>query len=415
MPSKRLTEEGVHKLKAVPGKQVSYFDQGLRGLVLTVNPGGSKTWSALYYLGGKPRYKKLGAYPILSVRDARDKARLFLVDPQKGLKQICAATFANISENFIKRHVSAGEDRVELRSRREIERCLKKYVLPHWMDRSFEDIRRDDVTDLLDFIEDRHGSTQADRVLAILSKLMSWHQARVGTYTSPIVRGMKRDRRTSAQRARKRILNDDEIRQVWRACGDLGAFGGLVKLALLTGQRRQKLATMKWEDIKDGVWIIETLPREKGNGGVLRLPAVAMEIINAQHMVQDNPYVFAGSRRGRHSRNSMPAHFNSWSERKADLDNKLAPDIETWTIHDLRRTSRSLLSRAGIRPDIAERVIGHAILGVEAVYDRHRYEAEKANALSALACLIQGILHPAEAKVVTLAEVTTERSREAIA
>ena len=73
-----------------------------------------------------------------------------------------------------------------------------------------------------------------------------------------------------------------------------------------------------------------------------------------------------------------------------------------WTLHDLRRTARSLMSRAGIRPDIAERVPGHAIRGVEGVYVRHSYREEKAHALKALAGLIENILAPADSKVVVL-------------
>jgi integrase len=65
-----------------------------------------------------------------------------------------------------------------------------------------------------------------------------------------------------------------------------------------------------------------------------------------------------------------------------------------WTLHDLRRTARSLMSRAGVRPDISERVLGHAITGVEGIYDRHRYDAEKADALHKLAALVDSIVRP---------------------
>jgi len=70
--------------------------------------------------------------------------------------------------------------------------------------------------------------------------------------------------------------------------------------------------------------------------------------------------------------------------------------MPSWVLHDLRRTARSLLSRAGVRPDISERVLGHAIPGVEGVYDRHSYDHEKADALNRLATLIDTIVHPPE-------------------
>ena len=86
---------------------------------------------------------------------------------------------------------------------------------------------------------------------------------------------------------------------------------------------------------------------------------------------------------------------------KRAFDAKLAIGlpISPWAFHDLRRTARSLLSRAGVTSDIAERVMGHAIAGVEGVYDRHSYVTEKAYALNALAGLIENILAPTDSKV----------------
>ena len=80
------------------------------------------------------------------------------------------------------------------------------------------------------------------------------------------------------------------------------------------------------------------------------------------------------------------------------------PDMEPWVFHDLRRTARSLLSRAGVLPHIAERVLGHAIRGVEGVYDRHSYDLEKADALNKLAFLVQTIINPPGDNVLHLAK-----------
>ena len=388
MPRKRLTQESVRKLNPVPGTQVSYFDAGMPGLVLWLNPGGTKTWSALFYASGKPRYKKLGRYPVLSLAQARDAARKFLENPQKALSETEAGTFKDVSDNFMKRYVEANG----LRSKREIARTLNKYILPRWQDRKICDIRRSDVTALLDKVEDDHGARQADMVLAVVRKMMNWHASRHDDYVSPIARNMNRVK--AADRARKRVLEDDELRAVWHACDELSTFGALVKFALLTAQRKEKIATLRWDDIADGVWAIRTEPREKGNAGRLRLPQVALDIIAAQPRIEGNPYVFTAAR--------GVGPFNSFSEWKAQLDAKLPADLAHWTIHDLRRTARSLLSRAGVRPDISERVMGHAIPGVEGVYDRHRYDDEKAHALQALADLIDRILNPPAANVVPL-------------
>ena len=194
-------------------------------------------------------------------------------------------------------------------------------------------------------------------------------------------------------RKRARILDDDEIRAVWAVADANGTFGAIVRLALLTAQRREKIAALRWEDVTvDGVWNIPTEEREKGNGGALVLPEAALAIIQGQRRVGDNAYVFAGRGDG---------HFNGFSPCKRAFDKKVG-DLPRWTLHDLRRSARSLMARAGVRPDIAERVMGHAITGVEGVYDRHSYRAEKAEALRQLAGQIEMILNPPAENVMPL-------------
>jgi integrase len=341
-------------------------------LVLRVSYGGTKTWRVLHYVNRKTRVHGLGRYPILDVAQAREKARTFLADPQKALAQD-AGSFRPVAENFLKRHVEANQ----LRSQDEIKRCLTKYVFPKWEERPFAEIRRKDVALLLDGIEDKSGP-RPDMVLAILSKLMRWYQARHDEYVSPVVPGMRRSK--PAERKGKRILEDAEIRSLWQAAD--GSFGAIVKFALLSAQRREKIATMKWDDLVEGEWRMATEAREKASAGSLRLPPMALAILERQPRIVGNPYVFAS---GEHK------HFNSWSQRKQELDEKL-DGMPKWVIHDCRRTARSLMSRAGVRPDIAERVLGHAIIGIEGTYDRHHWRDEKADALQRLANLIEDIL-----------------------
>jgi len=213
---------------------------------------------------------------------------------------------------------------------------------------------------------------------------MDFHESRnEKVYTSPIKRRMKRDKRKAKERARKRVLEDHEIRAVWKACDDAGQFGRLMQLCLLTAQRRGKVAAMRRSDIQDGVWIIPAEDREKGTAGELVLPKMATEILAKQKPKVGNPFVFAG--RGTKA-------FNAFSQGKAELDALLPGEMEHWTIHDLRRTARTIMS-ALVRPDIAERVLGHEQQGVQPVYDRHKYRAEMAQALKALAGKIDSIVN----------------------
>ena len=106
---------------------------------------------------------------------------------------------------------------------------------------------------------------------------MNWHAVRVDDYTPPVARGMRRINQT--EQARTRILDDDELRKVWKAAEGNGNFGALVRLLLLTAQRRRKVVTMRWDDLsKDGRRGRSQRPREKGNAGELVLPDLAIEI-----------------------------------------------------------------------------------------------------------------------------------------
>ena len=125
---------------------------------------------------------------------------------------------------------------------------------------------------------------------------------------------------------------------------------------------------------------------------------MALDIIHEQPRVAGNPHVLPAAR--------GDGPLNGFSKPKAAFDK--ACGVSNWTLHDLRRTSRSLMSRAGVRPDISERVLGHAIAGVEGVYDRHHYDQEKADALAKLARLIESIVKPTAGNVIGLADCAQE-------
>ena len=143
---------------------------------------------------------------------------------------------------------------------------------------------------------------------------------------------------------------------------------------------------MRWEDItKDGAWIIPIRDAGEGNANELALPQIASDIIDAQTRFAGNPLRLCGGV------GSSPTI--GFARAKQNFLAKL-PEMPQGRLHDLRRTARSLMSRAGVRPDIAERVLGHAIAGVGGIYDRHTYREEKAQALRALAGLIESITNP---------------------
>ena len=318
-----FTDATVKRLKLPIGaRQADYFETIVpgRSLILTLNRSGRHAWSVLFYQAGKPKRKKLGwsgysdgAFPKLGAKQARQAAIDF--DVPTYLASGKTGSFKEVAEAWLKRHVSG-----RLRSERDIERQLNKYVYPAWADRPFTEIRRVEVNHLLDRLEDEHGARQADCVLATLRSMMVWHQSRDENYVSPIVKGMKRDKRLPEQRNRDRVLDDDEIRRLWKALDGLDqTFAGIIKLCLLTAQRREKVVSMRWEDLEDGIWKIPSEEREKGNAGALVLPAMAIDIINSRPHINGSPYVFAV---GRGRKREWPV-FSAWSQRKEELDAKL--------------------------------------------------------------------------------------------
>jgi integrase len=384
-----MTDKGVAALKP-RAQRYAKSDPELRGHWVRVQPSGTKSfWTVARNREGKQIWTFIGAADLMTIETARSLARSVLQHVRSGLLAFAprAETFAVVVENWRKRHVEANG----LRSAPEINRLLNIHVLPIWKDREFTSIRRSDVAAMLDHVEDGHGARQADYCLNIVRSIMNWFATRHDDYNPPIVRGMKRQKTAT----RARVLDDEELRAIWQAAETNGTFGALVRMCLLTAQRSRKVAAMKWSDIEAGAWSVPKEPREKDTGGTLVLPDVALAIIEAQPQLVSNPHVFAG-------RGDGP--YRGFSPSKVALDAKLPAGTPEWVIHDLRRTARSLMSRAGVRPDIAERVMGHAIGGVEGIYDRHSYRDEKADALARLATLIDGIVHPRENVVATAAK-----------
>jgi integrase len=397
---KTLTDHGVKELKT-RATRYAVPDPELRGHYVRVAPSGVKTFVAVARDPTKPKGKNqvwatIGETDKFNkIDEAREKARAAIKRIKAGLvpfepEKEKPDSFETVANNWIVRHV----EKRSLRSRGEIERCLTRYVYPAWGEREFTAIGRSDVAKLLDAIEDNHGARQADLVLAIVRAIMNWHATRSNDYVNPIVRGMAR----SKAGKRERTLSDDEIRLIWPLLDTCGGFGALFKLLLLTGQRCEKVATMKWSDVSvDGIWTIASEAREKGNGGVLALPAMALDTLKAQPRIEENSYVFPGRTDG---------HFNGFGPCKRALVEKITKQrgepLPQWQLHDLRRTAKSLMMRAGVERFHAERVLGHAIGGVEGVYDQHDYGRERKMALEKLATQIALILHPPSDNVVKL-------------
>jgi integrase len=391
---KTLTDRMV---AALPRKRSRYFhpDPEQPGHGVRVLPDGP---SAFYVITRDPfkkqRWVRIAGTAELTIAESRETARAVIKRVRAGLDPFEPPptkpdSVADVVDQWITRHVRKNG----MRTADEIERVIRRYVLPAWRDRVFAEIKRSDITRLLDAVEDKHGAWVADSVLAQLRAVATWYAGRSDDYVPPFTRGMRRV--SHQKRQRDRVLDDDELRKVWRAAeaDDAGPFGAFVRLLLLSAQRRDKVAALRWDDVaSDGTWTIRTEDREKGNAGMLRLPPQAMAIIAAQPRFEGSPFVFTAVQR--------PGQMAGLGSRLGFLQRRCG--VDGWHLHDLRRTARSLMSRAKIPSDIAERVLGHARRGVEGVYDRHSYADEKADALRWLAALVEAIVHPPAGNVVPM-------------
>src|SRR5262249_28455183 len=232
------------------------------------------------------------------------------------------------------------------------------------------------------------------RTLAYLSKFFNWCCEEDILKASPCV-GVKRPAKETAC---DRVLSDDELRSLWKACAAIGyPAGPAVRLLILTGQRSSEVLDMKRGEIAGDLW---TLPKERCKNGhehTIPLTAQAMAIIEAAPIIGDGDYVFSTGGGNYRLGNNM-------SHSKDKLDEIMKPKAP-WTLHDIRRTMATGLQRLGVRLEVTESVLNHksgSLKGVAGIYQRHDYASEKRDALARWADYVEALVSGRKAKVIAL-------------
>jgi integrase len=370
----RISKRTVDRLR--PGDSIADLD--VRGFSARCLPSGAISYDLRYRITtGERRRLSLGIHGAVTPDQARAVAEKRLDDlakdrdPATERQRQRTTTVDAVLDNYVGR-VLCGK-----RSKSIQVSAFDRLLRPMIGTRSIYDLKRADIARLLDSIEDHSGPVMADRTLAYLRAAFYWQQGRDDNFVSPIVRGMART--SSKARARKRILTDDEIRAVWRATAQ-GTFGALIRFLLLTAARRSEAAEMPWREIEGSIW---TLPAHRNNKTkeTLQRPLSNAVMAILMALPRNGVYIFTIN-------GSKP--IRGFSIPKKQLD--AASGVTGWIIHDLRRTARSLMSRADVPSDHAERCLGHVIPGVRGVYDQHPYLAEKADAYEKLAKLVADIV-----------------------
>lgn len=405
--TKALTPKRIEAEKpATARKEIP--DGLLPGLYLVVQPSGAKSYAVRYRHAGTPRKLTIGPHPAIDLASARTlggkalRAAAEGRDPaaEKQNAKIKEARgkldlFENVAREFIERHAMKNTRET---SWRETARILGLRpdadgklievggdVIPAWKGRKVQDITKRDVIALLDSVNDR-APIMANRVLAAVRKLFNWCLARDVISVSPCTLVEP----PAPERSRERILNDDEIRRLWKATDVEGwPFGPLVKMLLLTGQRLGEVGGMRWDeiDLDAKMW---TLPGERvknDNKHEVPLSDLAVEILKAQPRIKTTKgFVFTTTR---------DAAVSGFSRAKDRLDETIAGDgepIEHWTFHDLRRTMASGMAPLGIQLHVVEKILNHSsgtFGGVAGVYQRYTFADEKRAALQAWASFVQ--------------------------
>jgi integrase len=394
----KISKSTVDRLQ--PGQLL--VDTNPTGFVARRLKSGTVTYGFRYRDSTGRRYWiGLGLHGTVAPDQARRKALRIAAQVRDGDRPASAAaeaakrrqslgyTVDQLLDDFLERYAK------NLRSAAALRRCFDVDVRPRLGAKLAQELRRKDIVGLLDAIEDRGAPVQADRTLAHLRKAFNWHAARDDQFNTPIVKGMARTK--PKERARKRVLDDQEIRDLWEALDTLSGkapacFPLFVRTLFRTATRLRMSSDMTHDEIEGRDW---TVPGKRNKGGlehVVPLTDAVIPLLGARR----SGFVF--------SSDGGKTAFKGFSKSKAALDLRLAEirkaagrsPMKPWVFHDLRRTARSLMARAGVPSDHAEKVLGHVVQGVRGTYDRHEYRDEKLDALEKLGALVERILKPGE-------------------
>jgi integrase len=355
-------------------------------LRLAVQPSGKKSWIVRYRRPPPDRRtakvthdqfvslaeaRKWAAAALAELAAGRDPAALKF-DAEAAAKKAAAERAADTVDHWVKIFLERyARKHTRPNTWRQAEHVFSNIVLPVWSGRSIHDIARKDVRALVeDVAEDR--PIMANRALAHVSKLFNWLCERDAIAASPCA-GVKPP---AKERARDRVLTDDEIKRLWAACDVIGGrIGACAKLLLLTGQRLGEVCGMRRSEITGDTWVLPPERVKNKRRHDVPLSRQVFDLIeNVPVIAGDEDFVFTSGASQR---------LGNMSHTKAAIDGFMKPDAP-WVLHDLRRTAASGMAALGVRLPTIEKCLNHqsgTFKGVLAVYQRHDFAAEKRDAL----------------------------------
>lgn len=399
----KLTQTSLSKLKLSAGSTDQiFFDDDFPGFGVRIRAGGSRKFVLHYRLGDAQRRYTIGSASVLTLDQARQKARKALVavgdgkDPQAdqdASKAAAGLIFGKLVAPYLEtceRSMSAGHLAQ-----------TKAYLENHWKPlhkSAVGAITRQMVAAELTTIEGENGPIAANRARSALSTFFAWLIGEGMRDDNPVIGTNRR-----AEVARDRVLTEAELVAIWRAA-PATAFGRIVRLLMLTGQRRDEIGSLAWSEIRaldDSGKALVALPAERTKNGRphdVPLSAAAAAILADHPRVIGRALVFGEGEGG----------FSGWSKAKAELDK--ASGVTGWTLHDLRRSAATHMADSvadggcGVAPHVVEAILNHISghkAGVAGIYNRSAYAAEKRDALDAWAARLAVLVAQAEGTNVT--------------
>jgi integrase len=376
MPRAKLTKNVIDSLPT-PQSDTVYWDAALPGFGVKVTPKGRKVFIVLYRTGGagsKLRKYTIGPYGRATLHQARVAAQKIFTAKLEGRdpaaekrerkRRLVADRVEDLLETFVQQRLSQN------RSGTEIARLLRREIGKAWAGRSIHEIAKRDVVEVVSAIERRGAPVAANKALKSIKMFLRWSVGRAILDQSP-AEGVPTPNK---EVARDRVLSDDELARVILAAREIDdRYGGIVELLALTGQRREEVAKLAWEELDFGrrIW---TIPKERTKNAKLHVVHLSDEAIAVlERRQKQGAHVFA-------LREGKPFQEFSFAKRKLDA----VSGVTGWRLHDLRRTCVSGMARLGVAPHVADKILNHqsgTISGVAAVYQRHDFLRERKDAL----------------------------------
>lgn len=408
----KLTNDTVRTLSAGDKGDALFPDHEVPGLYLRVRSGGSRTYTIQWRQGQFQRRSTIGKVGVLTLDEARKKARKALVGIDDGHDPVAAKAKSRLNDKqafsvVIEEYLEARAKDMKPLSLEQCTLHLRKYFKPlHKL--PVAKIDRALVASELRAISKERGPVAADRARSTLSSFYGWCIGEGIAELNPVIGTNKQ----SKEKSRDRVLTDDELVAIWKAA-PASDYGRIVKLLMLTLQRRDEIADLLCPEIaadKEGKAIIALPESRTKNGRAHDVPlsAHALTVLEEQSERVGRDYVFGDGEGG----------FSGFSKAKERLDadilkhrkaNAAEPEkiepMADWTLHDLRRTGATRMADLGVQPHIIEAVLNHVSghkAGVAGVYNRSTYAAEKRAALDLWSTHIQTIIARADGVNVTM-------------